>query len=341
MASSQAAPFDPKNMPYRRLGRSGLLVPVFSIGSWLTVGGTVKGDPAKELLRLAYDAGINYIDTAEVYSKGQSEIELGRIIKELGWKRDEITIATKLYFGTGRKAPNTRGLSRKHIIEGMAASLERLQLDHVDVVHAHRDDPEVPMLEIVEAFTQLVRAGKTFYWGTSMWSAARLLEAYEVAERYNLVPPTAEQPQYHLMYRRKMEEEYKPVFDRHGLGTTTWSPLASGLLTGKYNDGVPGDSRFATNADFFSDSRKKLESPEGKAEIEKVKKLTKIAERLGVTTATLALAWVAAQPNVSTVILGVTKPAQLEENLKAIDVLAKLGKDEATLKEIDELFAVQ
>ena len=141
-SSSKAAPFDPKNMPYRRLGRSGLLVPVFSIGSWLTVGGTVKGDPAKELLRLAYDAGINYIDTAEVYSKGQSEIELGRIIKELGWRRDEITIATKLYFGTGRTAPNTRGLSRKHIMEGMTASLERLQLDHVDVVHAHRDDEE-------------------------------------------------------------------------------------------------------------------------------------------------------------------------------------------------------
>ena len=253
-SSSKAAPFDPKNMPYRRLGRSGLLVPVFSIGSWLTVGGTVKGDPAKELLRLAYDAGINYIDTAEVYSKGQSEIELGRIIKELGWRRDEITIATKLYFGTGRTAPNTRGLSRKHIIEGMTASLERLQLDHVDVVHAHRDDEEgasdLPMDALINSTDAGDRPGvlgpRAGWKGAllgfgespgcsrpqliilqSMWSAARLLEAYEVAERYNLIPPTAgastrsaalliraEQPQYHLLYRKKMEEEYKPVFDR-------------------------------------------------------------------------------------------------------------------------------
>lgn len=250
---------------------------------------------------------------------------MGRALKELGWPRDEYVLTTKVFFGTGRKEPNTRGLSRKHIVEGLKASLARLQTPYVDVVFAHRPDPATPMLEIVEAFTQTIRnLNLAYYWGTSEWSAAQITEAIRLAEKHNLIAPVVEQPQYNAFHRERFEVEYAPLFRQHGYGTTIWSPLASGLLTGKYNDGVPEGSRFATNKDFFENTIKELQTEQGQAKIEKVRKLTKIAERLGGTATHLALAWAAKNPNVSTVILGATKVEQILDNLKALDMLDKL-----------------
>lgn len=259
---------------------------------------------------------------------------MGNALKELGWPRDEYVLTTKVFFGTGRKEPNTRGLSRKHVVEGLKASLKRLQTPYVDVVFAHRPDPATPMLEVVEAFTQVIRnLNLAYYWGTSEWSAAQITEAIQLAEKHNLVAPVVEQPQYNAFYRERFEVEYEPLFKKHGYGTTIWSPLASGLLTGKYNDGIPEDSRFATNKAFFEGTIKQLQTEEGKAKIEKVRKLTKIAERLGASPSQLALAWAASNKNVSTVILGATKVEQLLDNIKALDVVDKLTPD--VLEEIE------
>lgn len=250
---------------------------------------------------------------------------MGQALKELGWPRDEYVLTTKVFFGTGRKEPNTRGLSRKHIVEGLKSSLARLQTPYVDVVFAHRPDPATPMLEIVEAFTQVIRnLNLAYYWGTSEWSAVQITDAIRLAEKHNLIAPVVEQPQYNAFHRERFEVEYEPLFKEYGYGTTIWSPLASGILTGKYNEGIPEDSRFATNKAFFEGTVKQLKSPEGQAKIEKVRKLTAIAERLGASVTHLALAWAASNPHVSTVILGATKIEQLKENLKALDVIDKL-----------------
>jgi voltage-dependent potassium channel beta subunit len=249
---------------------------------------------------------------------------MGRALKELAWPRDEYVLTTKVFFGTGRKEPNTRGLSRKHIVEGLKSSLERLQTPYVDVVFAHRPDPATPMREIVEAFNLTINLNLAYYWGTSEWSAAQITEAIGIAERYNLIAPVVEQPQYNAFHRERFEVEYAPLFRQHGYGTTIWSPLASGLLTGKYNDGIPEDSRFATNKAFFENTIKELQSEQGQAKIEKVRKLSAIAERLGAKPAHLALAWAAKNPNVSTVILGATKIEQVVDNLKALELIDKL-----------------
>lgn len=250
---------------------------------------------------------------------------MGTALKELDWPRDEYVLITKVFFGTGRKEPNTRGLSRKHVIEGLKSSLARLQTPYVDVVFAHRPDVGTPMLEVVEGFTQAIRnLNLAYYWGTSEWSAAQITEATRLAEKHNLIAPIAEQPQYNAFHRERFEVEFKPLFDQFGYGTTIWSPLSSGLLTGKYNDGIPEDSRFATNKDFFENTIKSLQTEEGKAKIEKVRKLTKVAEKLGATTTHLALAWAAKNPNVSTVILGATKVEQIHDNVKALALLDKL-----------------
>lgn len=250
---------------------------------------------------------------------------MGQALKELDWPRDEYVLITKVFFGTGRKEPNTRGLSRKHVIEGLKSSLARLQTPYVDVVFAHRPDVGTPLLEIVEGFTQAIRnLNLAYYWGTSEWSAQQIAEATRLAEKHNLIAPVAEQPQYNAFHRERFEVEFKPLFEQFGYGTTIWSPLASGLLTGKYNDGIPEGSRFATNKDFFENTVKSLQTDEGKAKIEKVKKLTKIAERLGGNTSQLALAWAASNPNVSTVILGATKIDQIHDNIKALDLLDKI-----------------
>jgi len=328
--------FDPKDMEFRRLGPAGLKVSVLSLGGWLTYGGTQKGSIVKDCMQTAWDHGINFFDTAEVYAAGQCELEMGQALKELAWPRDEYVLSTKVFFGTSRKEPNTRGLSKKHVVEGLKSSLARLELSYVDIVFAHRFDPDVPMKEIVEAFTQTIRdLNLAYYWGTSEWSAAQIQEACDIAEKYNLIAPIAEQPQYNAFHRERFEKEYKPLYEKFQYGTTIWSPLDSGMLTGKYNEGIPEDSRFANNKDFFKSKIEGLKSEEGQSKIKKVKELTKIAEKLGGTTTQLALAWCCKNENVSTVILGATKPQQIVDNCGAIKLLPKLTDD--VMKEIEEI----
>ncbi|CAG9942835.1 unnamed protein product [Clonostachys rosea f. rosea IK726] len=328
--------YDPKDMEFRHLGPTGLKVSVLSLGGWLTYGGTQKGSIVKECLETAWNHGINTFDTAETYANGESEVEMGQALKELNWPRDEYVLTTKIFFGTGRKEPNTRGLSRKHIVEGLKSSLQRLDQPYVDIVFAHRPDYATPLREIVEGFTQVIRnLNLAYYWGTSEWSAAQITEATQIAERYNLIAPVVEQPQYNAFHRERFEVEYAPLFKQFEYGTTIWSPLASGLLTGKYNNGIPEDSRFATNKAFFEKSIEALKTEEGKAKIEKVKKLTSVAEKLGGNVSQLALAWCLKNPNVSTVILGATKVHQIEDNCKALQLSKKLTPE--IIEEIEKI----
>ncbi|KAF5312112.1 hypothetical protein D9619_002437 [Psilocybe cf. subviscida] len=322
--------FDPKDMPFRRLGASGLRVPVFSLGGWLTLGGTVIGDPVKDIIKTAFDNGINMFDTAEAYAAGNSELEMGRVIKELGLRRTDLVITTKIFWGL-RKGPNDGGLSRKHIIEGLQESLDRLGLTYVDVVFAHRHDHNVGMEEIVRAFNYCIEKGWTLYWATSEWSAREIEEAHHIASKLNLIGPIAEQCQHHMFHRERPEKEYAPLYKKYHMGTTTFSSLASGLLTGKYNDGIPEGSRYANHPEFLKVIIDELKTPEGHEKIRKVKELTHLAQEvskssleLGTTVAALALAWVAKNPNTSTVILGASKPEQVLENLKALQVIPKL-----------------
>ncbi|KIO32216.1 hypothetical protein M407DRAFT_66957, partial [Tulasnella calospora MUT 4182] len=319
--------YDPKNMQFRNLGNSGLRVPVLSLGAWLTFGHVVEGDPVADIIKLAFENGINMIDTAEAYAKGKSELEIGRVIKKLGYRRTDWIITTKPLLPY-RKGPNDVGLSRKHIIEGLNESLERLQMDYVDVIFAHRPDSTVPMVEIVRAFNHIINTGKAFYWATSEWSARQIEEAFHVADELKLIPPIADQCQYNGFHRQRFEVEYKPLYQKYRYGTTVFSALASGLLTGKYNNGIPEDSRFSNNADFFKNTIDSLTKEEGLEKIRKVKDLTALAEKeLGCTVSQLALAWVAKNPNTSTVILGATKPQQLLENLKVLEILPKMTDD--------------
>jgi len=327
--------FDPKDMEFRRLGPAGLKVSVLSLGGWLTYGGTQKGSIVKDCMQAAWDNGINFFDTAEVYAAGQCELEMGQALKELAWPRDEYVISTKVFFGTSRKEPNTRGLSKKHIVEGLKSSLARLELSYVDVVFAHRHDPDVPMKEIVEAFTQTINMNLAYYWGTSEWSAEQIQQATDIAEKYNLIAPIAEQPQYNAFHRERFEKEYKPLYEKYQYGTTIWSPLASGFLTGKYNDGIPEGSRYANNSDMMKSKIEELKSEEGQSKIKKVKELTKIAEKLGGTTTQLSLAWFAKNKNVSTVILGATNPQQVHDNCGAMKLLPKLTDD--VMKQIEDI----
>ncbi|KAL8829246.1 MAG: hypothetical protein Q9191_002120 [Dirinaria sp. TL-2023a] len=261
----------------------------------------------------------------QVYSGGQCEIEMGQALQDLAWPRDEYVLITKIFFGTNRKEPNTRGLSKKHVVEGLKSSLARLQQPYVDVVFAHRPDAATPMREIVEGFTQVIRnLNLAYYWGTSEWSAAQITEATLVADQYGLIAPVAEQPQYNAFHRERFEKEYAPLFRQFQYGTTIWSPLDSGLLTGKYNDGIPEGSRYSNHAKMFDDTIQSLQSEEGKAKIEKVRRLTAIAGELGGNAAQLALAWAAKNENVSTVILGATKVEQIVDNCKALALIPKL-----------------
>ncbi|OAX38953.1 Aldo/keto reductase [Rhizopogon vinicolor AM-OR11-026] len=325
MASGSAVKveFDPKNMPFRRLGPSGLRVPVFSLGGWLTLGGTVIGDPVKDIIKIAFDNGINMFDTAEAYAKGKSELEMGRVIKELGLRRTDLIITTKLFWGL-RAGPNDGGLSRKHIIEGTKECLERLGLDYVDVIFAHRPDVSVPMEETVRAFNWVIEKGWAFYWATSEWSAYEIEEAQHIATKLGLHGPIAEQCQHNMFHRERPEKEYRPLYKKYQLGTTVFSALASGLLTGKYNSGVPEGTRFSTHSNFFKGTVDSLQKEEGLTKIRKVNELSAVAEGLGCTVTHLALAWVAKNPNTSTVILGASKPEQVLDNLKALDVIPKL-----------------
>ncbi|EPY52326.1 potassium channel subunit [Schizosaccharomyces cryophilus OY26] len=325
--------FDPKNMQFRFLGPSGLRVSAFSLGGWLTYGNTGYDiEHTKKCLKQAWDLGINTFDTAEVYSQGNSEIVMGKAIQELGWNRSEYVLITKVYFGAGPKLPNTTGLSRKHIIEGVYGSLKRLDTDYVDVVMAHRYDPSVPMEEIVRAFTHLIHEGKTFYWGTSEWSAFEIEHAHHIATKYSLIAPIADQPQYNYVTRDHLEKDLLPLQQIYGYGSTVWSPLKFGILTGKYNDGIPENSRLNTTGKQFAAH---VDSQEGKTQIQQVRQVSKIAERIGATPAQFALAWTLKNPHVSTTILGASKPEQIIENVKALEFVDKLTPE--ILKELDEI----
>jgi len=288
---------------------------------------TVQGDPVKDIIRVAFENGINMFDTAEAYARGKSELDMGQAIKDLGLRRTDLVITTKLFWGL-RNGPNDGGLSRKHIIEGTKESLQRLQLDYVDVIFAHRCDNTVPMEEIVRAFNFVIEKGWAFYWATSEWSASQIEQAHHVATKFNLIAPVAEQCEHNMLHRERPEKEYAPLYSKYGLGTTVFSALASGLLTGKYNDGIPDNTRLTNHPKMFKKTRESLEQDEGRLKIQKVRELTKLAEtEVGCKTHHLALAWVAMNPNTSTVILGASRPEQVTDNLKALEVLPKLTKD--------------
>ncbi|CAE6518004.1 unnamed protein product [Rhizoctonia solani] len=334
--------YDPKNMIFRRLGSTGLRVPIFSLGGWLSYGGSVSGSQVNDIIKAAFDAGINFFDTAESYGDGASEIEMGRAINELGLRRSSLVISTKLFNGVGRKGPNDRGLSRKHLIEGMNESLERLQMDYVDIVFAHNPDPDVPMLEIVRGFTLRAALMIIVVSGTSNWSAVQIEEAHHIAHAYNLIAPAADQCCYNAFNRKRVEEEYLHVYDRYNYGLTTYSPLDGGFLTGKYNSGeVPQDSRYATSSHdpWIASLRELLQSEKGKARIAKVKKLEVIANELQTDLATLSLAWVMKNPHVSTLIIGATRISQIQSNLKALDLLPKVSDE--IYKRIGDIFGIE
>ncbi|KAI8612974.1 NADP-dependent oxidoreductase domain-containing protein [Chytriomyces sp. MP71] len=323
-------------MEYRFLGRSGLKVSVLSLGGWVTYGGQVGEDIAEECMVEAYNNGINFFDNAEVYASGKSEIAMGNVIKKHGWKRSSYVISTKIYWGG--EGVNEKGLSRKHIIEGTKAALERLQLDYVDLVFAHRPDSDTPMEETVRAFNYLVEKGMAFYWGTSEWSVEQLSDAWRIADKLGLIGPLMEQPQYNMFHRERFEKEYTPLYQKHNLGTTIWSPLASGILTGKYNTGIPEGSRLGMKEHAVMQRiAAGLETPQGKEKLAKVDKLQPIADRLGATLAQLALAWTIKNPNVSTVITGASRASQVTENLKALDVVPKLTAE--VMEEIEQVLA--
>jgi len=318
-------------MEYRFLGGSGLKVSALSYGAWVTFGDQIGDETAEACMRVAYEAGVNFFDNAEVYADGRAENMMGRVLQKTGWKRSDLVISTKIYWG-GR-GPNDRGLSRKHILEGTAASLERLRLDYVDLLFCHRPDLDTPLEETVRAMSHQVDRGRALYWGTSEWNREQIRAAHDIARREHLVPPTMEQPQYNMFHRDRVERDLMPLYAEMGLGTTIWSPLASGILTGKYDQGIPEGTRLALPG--YEWLRKKWESEEGRERIRKVRELSPLAEELGITPAQLAIAWCLANPHVSTVITGGTRPEQVSENMKAMEA-AKLMTPEI-LGRIEEI----
>ena len=302
-------------MEYRRLGKSGLRVSELSYGSWVTFSFQLDKAKAKKTMKHAYDAGINFFDNAEAYAAGESEKIMGAALKELGLQRDTYTVSSKVFFGG--QLVTQRGLNAKHIRDGCDAALKRLKLDYLDLFFCHRPDFHTPVEETVRAMDVLVKQGKILYWGTSEWPADRIREAYLIAYKYGLTPPSMEQPEYNMFNRMKLEKEYLGLFDSEGMGTTIWSPLASGVLTGKYNNGIPDGSRMSLPDYKFL--RDKLESKQGSDRLNKVKRLGKVADKLGISLAQLSLAWCLKNKNVSTVILGATNTKQLDENLKSIE----------------------
>lgn len=304
-------------MEYRRLGKAGIKLSALSLGAWVTYGGQVGEQVARECMAAAYDAGVNFFDNAEGYASGNAEIVMGNVIKQLGWRRESIVVSTKIFWGGD--GPNDTGLSHKHIVEGVNGALRRLQLDYVDLLFCHRPDPNTPIEETVRAMDIVIRQGKAFYWGTSEWSAAEIMRADGIARQYGLTPPTMEQPQYNMFVRERFEKEYAPLYRDLGYGTTIWSPLASGLLTGKYNQGIPADSRASLQG--YEWLKNAVITP---ARVEKVRQLKPLADELDCSLAQLALAWCLRNPHVSSVITGASRAAQVRENMRALDVAAKL-----------------
>jgi voltage-dependent potassium channel beta subunit len=309
-------------MQYRRLGRAGVRVSALSLGSWITYANQVDTDAAVEMMAAAYDAGVNFFDNAEVYAGGRSETLMGEALRRLGWPRLNYLVSTKFFWGLDRQgeAVNRRDtLNRKYLMQAIDGSLKRFGLEHVDLVYCHRPDPHTPIEETVWAMSDIIRQGKALYWGTSEWPAADIRAAWDIAERHHLHKPVVEQPQYHLFHRRRVEQEYARLYDDIGLGLTTWSPLASGLLSGKYRDGVPPDSRAAVESYAFL--REGLTHPAKNAA---VGQLEPLAAELGCTLAQLAIAWAVRNPRVSSVITGASRTAQLQQNLGALAVVDRL-----------------
>ncbi len=318
-------------MEYRRLGQSGLKLSALSFGSWVTFGTQVDDRAAAELMKLAYDAGVNFFDNAEAYAHGESERIMGRVLRKMGWGRDTYCVSSKVFWGG--KLPSQRGLSRKHVHDACHAALERLQLDHLDLYFCHRPDLDTPIEETVRAMHALVMQGKVLYWGTSEWSADQIAEAHGVARTSGLTPPTMEQPQYNLFVRERVEREYLRLYESVGLGTTSWSPLASGILSGKYAEGVPKTSRMALPD--YRWLREQLESDEGRERVRLAGELAGVAQELGASPSQLAIAWCLVNPHVSSVILGATRSGQLEENLASLEVLPRLTP--AVLERIERI----
>jgi voltage-dependent potassium channel beta subunit len=305
---------------YRRLGKSGLKVSALSLGAWVTYGGQVGEETAEQCMSAAREHGVNFFDNAEAYANGNAEIVMGNVIKKLAWRREDVVISTKIFWGG--EGPNDRGLSHKHIIEGVNNALRRLQMEYVDLVFCHRPDPDTPIEETVRAMDIVVKQGKAFYWGTSEWSAADIMRADTIARQYNLTPPSMEQPEYNMFSRTRVEKEYLPIYKELGYGTTIFSPLASGLLSGKYANGIPADSRATLPG--YEWLRKYVLTDE---RIEKARQLQPIADDLGVSMAQMALAWTLKCPYVSTTITGASRAEQVHENMKALDVVAMLTDD--------------
>ena len=309
-------------MEYRYLGKSGIRVSALSLGSWVTFHQQVDVESAVEMMKTAYDAGVNFFDNAQAYAKGMSEEVMGAAMKKLGWRRGSYLVSSKYFWGIHDGINEEDTLNRKFLLESIDGSLQRLQLDHLDLIFCHRPDPETPVEETVWAMHNIIESGKAFYWGTSEWSAMEIVQAIEIAERHHLHKPVMDQPEYNLLNRERFEVEYARLFEDYGYGSTTWSPLASGFLTGKYNQGIPEGSRAALGKYEFLAERIKDEE-----KVAKVQRLGKVADDLGVTLAQLSIAWLLKNPNVSTVITGASRVEQVKENMKAMDVVEKLTPD--------------
>lgn len=319
-------------MEYRRLGKSGLQLSVLSFGSWVTFHGQVDDSLSDRLMGVAYDNGINFFDNAEIYALGESEKMMGRVLRKKSWDRSSYTVSSKAYFGWRgeNNKPNQTGLSRKHLTEACHEALERLQLSYLDIFYCHRPDRNVPVEEVVWTMNILIQQGKILYWGTSEWAASEIMEAHMIAKQNNLIGPVVEQPEYNLFRREKVELEYARIYETVGLGNTIFSPLASGILTGKYNNGIPEGSRLGLQGYEWLKNRNLLD-----ANLARVAKLQTVSDKLGTSLATLSIAWVIKNPHVTSAILGATKEEQLTENLKALEIYPQLTPE--LMKEIDAI----
>jgi voltage-dependent potassium channel beta subunit len=319
-------------MEYRRMGKTGLQLSALSYGSWVTFHKQVDDSLADELMGIAYDNGVNFFDNAEVYARGESERLMGRVLSKKNWDRTSYTVSSKAFFGSRgpENKPNQTGLSRKHLVEACHEAMQRLQVEYLDLYYCHRPDKNTPIEEVVWTMNLLIQQGKILYWGTSEWSGVEIMEAHRVASDYRLIGPAVEQPQYNLLERYKMEKEYAMIFKTVGMGTTIWSPLASGLLTGKYNNGIPEGSRLGLEGFEWLKDQWMMED-----KLAKVRSLTTFAQELGTPVSTLSIAWTLKNPNVTTAILGATKKEQLLENLNALEVADKLTPE--VLQRIDDI----